>query len=58
MENKYSSHGYIKLWIPGSSNEQNLKVIRETISHPDALRDTFERLWKGLQTEAGPAPKG
>ncbi len=46
MDNKYSSHGYIKLWIPGSANEQNLKVIRDTIAHPDALRSAFERIWQ------------
>ena len=27
MENKYSSHGYIRLWLPNSPNEQNPKRI-------------------------------
>ena len=28
MANKYSVHGYIKLWIPGSDNEKKLNVLR------------------------------
>ena len=45
MENKYSQNGYIKLWIPGSPNEKNLKIIRETIENKNLLRKTFDRLY-------------
>lgn len=45
MQNKYSSHGYIKLWIPGSPNETKLKHIRNLISQPQLLRQTFDRIF-------------
>ena len=45
MENKYSSHGYIRLWLPNSPNEQNLKRIRELISNPQLLREEFDRIY-------------
>lgn len=45
MENKYSSHGYIRLWLPNSPNEQNLKRIREFISAPQLLREEFDRIY-------------
>ena len=31
MDEKYSVNGYIKLWIPNSPNEHELKLLRETI---------------------------
>lgn len=46
MEQKYSSHGYIKLWLPNSPNEKYLRQIRETISNTKALREAFERIFK------------
>lgn len=45
MENKYSSHGYIRLWLPNSPNEQNLKRIRELIINPQLLREEFDRIY-------------
>lgn len=45
MENKYSSHGYIRIWLPNSPNEQNLKRIRELISNPQLLREEFDRIY-------------
>ena len=45
INNKYSSHGYIRLWLPNSPNEQNLKKIRERISSPQLLREEFERIY-------------
>ena len=44
IDNKYSSHGYIRLWLPNSPNEQNLKKIRDLISTPKLLRAEFERI--------------
>lgn len=46
MEHKYSSHGYIKLWLPNSPNEKFLKEIRELIVDRKALRETFDKLFQ------------
>ena len=32
MDEKYSYNGYIRLWIPGSPNEQKLKELRDIIA--------------------------
>jgi len=45
MENKYSSHGYIRLWLPHSPNEQNLKLIRELMSNRRQLRSMFDKIF-------------
>lgn len=45
MKEKYSSGGYIHLWIPGSRNEEHLKKIREVIASPTLMREYFNRLW-------------
>ena len=50
MENKYSSHGYIKLWLPNSPNEKYLKEIRDLINDKEALRATFERIFNAVTT--------
>lgn len=49
LENKYSTNGYIKLWIPGSVNEQNLKKIREYISNPTVLRKVFDSIYDNVK---------
>lgn len=46
LHNKYSNNGYIKLWIPGSDNEKNLKKIRDLIAQTALLRETFERIYE------------
>lgn len=46
MEHKYSSHGYIKLWLPNSPNEKFLKEIRELIVDRKALLETFDKLFQ------------
>ena len=43
MDEKYSAHGYIKLWIPGSPNEQRLNELRNIIANSTLLRQYFER---------------
>ncbi len=45
MHNKYSSHGYIKLWLPGSDNEKKLKQLRDLIESPQAMRPIFDRIF-------------
>ena len=42
MEQKYSAHGYIRLWIPGSPNEEKLKELRQVIADKKALRKAFD----------------
>jgi len=45
MDQKYSSHGYIRLWIPGSPNEEKLNELRNIIANEKALREQFERFF-------------
>lgn len=45
MQNKYSQNGYIRLWIPGSPNEDKLKEIRRHIVNPTGLREIFNRMF-------------
>jgi uncharacterized protein len=46
MEQKYSAHGYIRLWIPGSENEERLKEVRAIIADEALLRQQFERYYE------------
>jgi len=48
MDEKYSVNGYIRLWIPGSPNEQRLTELRAVIAQPALLRKEFERLYDEL----------
>lgn len=45
MDNKYSVHGYIKLWIPGSENERKLGELRACIADTVQLRSIFDRIY-------------
>ena len=42
LDSKYSTHGYIRLWIPGSQNETNLKELRNIIADNTRLREVFD----------------
>jgi len=46
MEGKYSEHGYIRLWLPGSENERKLKELRDIIADSALLREAFERFFQ------------
>ncbi|MBR1687659.1 MAG: HD domain-containing protein [Prevotella sp.] len=46
MDNKYAPAGYIRLWIPGSENEENLKELRRIIASPTELRQIFDRMYE------------
>ena len=46
MDEKYSVHGYIRLWVPHSPNEQKLNEIRKLITQPNELRAIFDRLYE------------
>lgn len=50
LENKYSSNGYIRLWIPGSENEKKLKALREIIADRHKLLQIFNDIY---QQESG-----
>ncbi|MDE7088855.1 MAG: HD domain-containing protein [Prevotella sp.] len=45
MDAKYSQHGYIRLWIPGSPNEEKLNVLRNIIANPKLLREQFDKFY-------------
>lgn len=45
MDDKYSSHGYIRLWIPGSDNAEKLNTLRSIISDKPRLRCMFDRIY-------------
>jgi len=45
MQEKYSTAGYIKLWIEGSQNEKDLSELRNIINNKTLLREKFEELW-------------
>lgn len=49
MQEKYARNGYIRLWIPGSPNEKNLKTIREIIENRQLLRENFDRIFGELK---------
>lgn len=46
MDEKYSTNGYIKLWIPGSPNEKKLKELRSVIASPKLLREAFDTYYE------------
>lgn len=48
MQSKYSRNGYIKLWIHGSENEENLSKLRQLIEHPEELKKVFDRIYKNI----------
>ena len=46
LEEKYADGGYLKLWIPESSNAARLEDLRRTIRDKAALRAVFEAVYK------------
>ena len=46
MDEKYSVHGYIRLWMQGSPNEEKLNEIRRLIAQPVKLRKIFDSLFE------------
>jgi uncharacterized protein len=45
LEEKYSTRGYIHLWISGSQNERWLNELRELIEHPNNMRPIFDKIF-------------
>ena len=50
MHEKYADGGYLKLWIPQSSNAARLKELRAIVADESKLAGIFEKLW---ENEAG-----
>ena len=51
MEEKYSTSGYMRLWIPKSPNEEKLREVRETIADQARLREVFTRIYRRETSE-------
>lgn len=45
MNSKYSTNGYIRLWLPKSPNEQKLNELRNLIANPPQLRERFDLIF-------------
>ena len=58
LNEKYAEGGYLKLWIPESSNAQRLKDFQDIIKDLPALRALFEEEFSALQGPAGFQEKG
>lgn len=46
MDSKYGEHGYIRLWLPHSPNEESLRLIRNIIADEGKLRQQFDTYFK------------
>ena len=51
MDQKYSANGYIRLWIPGSPNEEKLTELRNIIANTPLLREKFNQYYE-LETKS------
>lgn len=45
IDNKYSEHGYIRLWIQHSPNEENLREIRAIANDVKRLYNEFDKYY-------------
>lgn len=46
LHEKYATGGYLKLWIPQSSNAVKLEELRRIIANKQALSEWFEKLFQ------------
>ena len=53
MDEKYSVHGYIKLWIPNSPNEKEQKMLRDIIEDKALLRQEFDKIYESILWSQG-----
>ena len=49
MKEKYADGGYLKCYIPQSSNAERLKEFRRLLQHPAQTRALFEEEWSKLE---------
>ena len=54
MDEKYSQHGYIRLWIPNSPNEANLRLLRSIIEDENQLHQQFETIYEKVKGQKEP----
>ena len=45
LKEKYGDGGYLKLWIPLSSNAARLEELRKIIRDEERLKRIFEKIW-------------
>ncbi len=48
MAEKYAEGGYLKLWIPESSNAKRLREFRNLLHDSDAMRAKFDEIYDSL----------
>ena len=46
LEDKYGRNGYLKVWLPESTNAAQLEILRDIIDDKKALREMFDRLYR------------
>ncbi len=51
LKEKYAEGGYLKLWIPESSNAARLQEFRRLLEKPDELRRKFDELFCAEKTQ-------
>lgn len=49
MLEKYSEHGYIKLWLPESENAPRLLELQEIIRNEAMLKNAFNSTWDEIE---------
>lgn len=55
LQQKYSTEGYIRLWLPHSPNERALNELRNIISQPERLREFFNRIYDEERVTTSPS---
>ena len=46
MNEKYAEGGYLKLYLPQSSNAEKLSELRQIIADEKRLKETFDQLYE------------
>ena len=46
LHEKYGRNGYLKVWLPESSNAVMLDKLRDIIDDKRALREMFDKLYR------------
>lgn len=52
IKEKYAEGGYLKLWIPESTNGQRLHEFQQRIKNPNELRALFDKEWQSLTAKS------
>ena len=50
LNEKYNYGGYLRLWIAESENSRRLEELRQLIAQPEALRQTYDKIYDELTT--------